>query len=464
MDILKQLLGRLHPLVVHLPIGFIIAGLLLQLVERKKKEFTKVISLIYLWGAYVAVLACITGYLQYLGEGHSFNSVEIHLWSGIATALCCFILWARLATVSFAAMLQKIPVLVISGLLFVLISFTGHQGGNITHGEDYLVEPLPNTLKAALGYTVFEEKEIILSETDWESAVFYTDVIAPILNNNCVSCHNPKKAKGELLLHSEEGILTSGENGPVLTAHHPGESDLFLRMELPKSNDRHMPPDGKRQPSKEAIKLVETWIAKGHPFTTTIGELKLPKSLFAPYFPKSEVMDYPPTEIAAAATDSIHYVKNFGLHVAPISEGTNYLKVSALNLPTFTNADAPYLNAIAPQIALLDLGGTQITDDICTALAKLPNLTRVQLDHTQLTGSQLEQFKSLQYLKSINLSYTNFKEEYLSVLTEFKALEKVVLFNPEHHKTGTEYLNNGKTAVEYGNYTLPVIASDSIVY
>jgi uncharacterized membrane protein len=50
MELLRQLLGRLHPVIVHLPIGFIILGLLLQWVDRKKKEFKKVISYIFLWG------------------------------------------------------------------------------------------------------------------------------------------------------------------------------------------------------------------------------------------------------------------------------------------------------------------------------------------------------------------------------------------------------------------------------
>jgi len=196
MDILKQLLGRLHPLVVHLPVGFIILGLLLQAYDRKQKQYISVIALIYLWAGFSAILACITGYLQYLGEGYSFDSVKLHLWSGIATALFSFLMWARLKKFSLVDFLSKVPILLLSVVFFGLISFTGHQGGNITHGADYLVEPLPNSIKSALGYEVFEEKEIILTDENWENANLYTEVIQPILNNNCVSCHNPKKTKG----------------------------------------------------------------------------------------------------------------------------------------------------------------------------------------------------------------------------------------------------------------------------
>ncbi|UWX55214.1 hypothetical protein NYZ99_00855 [Maribacter litopenaei] len=79
MDILKQLLGRLHPLIVHLPIGFIILGLLLQVYFRRRKAFKEVIGKVYLWAGYSAILACLTGYLQYPGEGYAYDSVKLHL-------------------------------------------------------------------------------------------------------------------------------------------------------------------------------------------------------------------------------------------------------------------------------------------------------------------------------------------------------------------------------------------------
>ncbi len=464
MDILKQLLGRLHPLIVHLPIGFIIVGLLLQVIDRKRKQYTSVIALIYLWAGFSAIVACVTGYLQYLGEGYSYDSVELHLWSGIATALFSFLIWGRLSGFSISTFLYKIPIPGLSVMFFILISFTGHQGGTITHGEDYLVEPLPNSIKSLLGYEVFEKKEIVLTDENWENASLYTDVVQPILNNNCLSCHNPKKSKGELHLNTQEGILLSGENGPAIVANHPEKSDLFIRMELPRHDDQHMPPDGKTQPTKEEIKLVGVWIENGLSFDKTIGELGLNKSLFQSFIPKAVKTDYPDLAVTAAPIDSIDLVKNAGLHVGPISESTNYLRVSALNKPNFTDADFQVLNSIAPQIAILDLGGTQVTDTIFKRIVNLKNLTILKLDHTNITGQQINVLVPLEYLESINLSNTNFSEENLNKLSNFKNLKKVYFFKPGLSKTGFEIINQGKTTVEYGNYELPVVARDSIEF
>ncbi len=219
MDLLKQLLGRLHPLLVHLPIGFIVLGLMLQYYDRKTEQYRKIIGLIYLWAGTTAVFTCITGYLQYLGEGYAFETVKWHLWVGIVTAVFSFLMYFKFQDSKKIKPLERIPILGFSIVVFILISFTGHLGGSITHGSDFLVEPLPNSVKSALGFETFEEKVIALDPENWENALIYEDVIKPILNNRCISCHNSKKIKGELQLHSEGNLLIGGENGEILVAN-----------------------------------------------------------------------------------------------------------------------------------------------------------------------------------------------------------------------------------------------------
>lgn len=464
MDVLKQLLGRLHPLLVHLPIGFIILGLLLQWYDRKKAEYVKVIPLIYFWAGISAVLACITGYFQYQGEGYTFDSVKLHLWSGIATALFSFLMYAKLKELKTVDFLSKIPLLGLSVIFFILISFTGHQGGNITHGEDYLIEPLPNSIKSALGFETYEEKKIVLNDENWQDAMLYEDVIKLIINNKCLSCHSSKKSKGDLLLNSEEGILKGGENGEIIVQENPGESQLFSRLVLPKDDEDHMPPKDKTQPSKEEIKLIETWVANGNPFDKSIGELDLPKELFLPFFPQKLDDDHPAIEIIAASQDSINKIEQTGIHVDLISKASNFLNVSCINKPTFSNSDFKTLIPIKEQIASLDLGGTRVTDSIFSKLAMLPNLTVLKLDNTSVTGQGISLLDSQEHLKSINLTSSKFEGQYLQVFSNFKKLKKVHLYNTNVDTNGVKTLNDGQILIDYGNYQLPTIASDSIVY
>lgn len=464
MDVLKQLLGRLHPLIVHLPIGFIIFGLLLQWYDRKRKEYGKVIPLVYLWGGISATLACITGYLQYLGEGYAFDTVKWHLWSGIATALFSFLMYVKLKDLKAFSFLTSIPIVTLSILFLVLISFTGHQGGNITHGEGYLAEPLPNSVKSVLGIQTFEEKEIVLNEENWKEALIYEDVVKPILNNKCVSCHNPKKTKGELLLHNEEGILKGGENGEVVVPENAPNSEVFVRMNLPIEDDDHMPPEGKTQPSKEEIKLVGAWIDAGHPFEGSIKDFGLEKDLFLSFFPKKYDNDYPNTEIAEASQDSIASIEKTGVHIDLISKASNFLSVSCINKPAFSDTDFESLLPIKSQVARLDLGGTKVTDSIFEKLSILPNLTILKLDNTSVTGKNIELLSSLEHLKSINLTGSQFAGDYLNALSDFPKLQKVYLYNTKVESKEIGTLRDGQIRIDYGEYDLPPIPTDSIIY
>src|SRR6056297_458521 len=464
MEILKQLLGRLHPLIVHLPIGFIILGLLLQWYDHKQKEFQKVIALIYRWAGISAVFACITGYLQYLGEGYAFDTIKWHLWAGIATALFSFLMYAKVADIKAMDTFKKIPVVGFSIAFFMLLSYTGHKGGNITHGDDYLVAPLPIHIKSALGFEIFEEKEIALNEDTWEQALIYEEVINPILNNKCVSCHNPKKSKGGLLLHNEKAILKGGENGKVIVTRNSDNSDLYHRMTLPIEDDAHMPPDGKTQPTNEEIKLVGAWIDAGHPFTGNIKDAGMQKELFLTFFPKKHEYDYPDIEITKAPKDSISALEKTGVHVDLISKSTNFLSVSAINKPSFQDSDFETLLTIKKNIARLDLGGTQITDSVVEKLVQFPNLTVLKLDYTAVTGNTIDTLESLKHLKSINLTGSQFEAIHAEKLSNFPKLQRVFLHRTKTNLKGVKSIKDGQIKIDYGDYKLPPIASDSIIY
>jgi uncharacterized membrane protein len=464
MDVIKQLVGRLHPLIVHLPIGFIVCAVMLQWFDRKKNEYLKLIPLIYFWAGIFAIMACITGYLQYLGEGYAFATVQWHLWSGIVTALFSFLMYARAKEFMGMGMLAKIPNTAVAIFLFILISITGHLGGSITHGEDYLVEPLPNQIKSVLGIEIYEEQSIALNDSTWQKAQFYEEVIKPILNNNCLSCHNAKKNKGGLQLNSKEGILSGGEHGEIIDLKNPKESEMYARLMLPKNDEDHMPPKEKRQPTKEEIRLIETWIAHGHPFEGSIGQLGLSKDLFKEFFPILIELDYPNVEIAMADADTINTIKRMGIHVDRISKASNFLSVSCINKPGFTDADFNLLLPIAQQIAIIDLGGTQVSDAIFEQLAKLPNLTILKLNNTVVTGKNIAQLSDLAHLKSINLSGSHFETPYLEILSDFKNLRRAYLYNTKVLGDSVNKLNPGRLNIDYGAYRLPTLATDSIVY
>ncbi|NAS14385.1 c-type cytochrome domain-containing protein [Poritiphilus flavus] len=460
-----QFFGRLHPVLVHLPIGFIVFGVLLLWTDRKKKRYEQVIALAFLWGAISALLASLTGYVHYRQEGYSFSSVQLHLWTGLITTVFCLLVYLRVIENSWVKLLRGASPVALSIVLFLLISVTGHFGGSITHGADFLIEPLPQSLQRTLGYETFEKKEIVLNEENWQQLIFYDSLIDPMIHNYCASCHNPRKAKANLILTEREGILKGGENGEVIVSGDLENSPLHARLILPKSHEDHMPPSGKSQPSKAEINLIRQWILSGNSFEKTLGEAGLKKSELITFFRKDSLAGYPKVNPPPLSPDSLELFKKSRIHISRLSANSELVRVSMVNNPAFQDMDFDPLLGIAQNIAVLDLGGTAVTDSIFGKLAQLPHLTVLKLDNTGVTGAQLEKLQELEYLKSLNLTATPFEINNLAALNSFKSLRTVYLYNsPFTEKSGVEFLSNSNISIEYGNYSLPGIPSDSISY
>jgi len=454
MDIIKQLLGRLHPLLVHLPIGFIIFGLLFMLLDRKKKQHKKIIGTAFLWAGIIGVITCISGYLLYTSEGFKWDTIKLHLWIGIATTLFAFVMYFKLNDKP-VNILKKIPTAIFSVVILILVSFTGHLGGNITHGDDYLTEPLPNGVKKALGIPTYEKQEIILDPEKWKETKVYEEVVQPIINNKCISCHGAKKAKGYLRLHNEEAILTGGENGAVFDATNPENSDFLVRLHLPKEDENHMPPKDKVQLTKGELALVEAWILEGADFKNDMAEAGLQKELLTPFFPKIETTNFPSEEVVPVDESELSRLKSKGFHAEKISKITNYLSIGCINKPNFSSSDFIELEKIKKQIAVLDFGGTKVNDSIFAQLATLPNLTILKLDNTTVTGNQIELLAQCKNLKSINLTNTQFSDAHFSALEKFPSLESVYLYNSKVDKEAVANFGNKKIKLEFGGYQIP---------
>jgi len=87
--------------------------------------------------------------------------------------------------------------------------------------------------------------------------------ILPLLYSRCFSCHSEKQLqpKADLRLDSAQGI----RDGGVLNVEQPDESELLMRVSLPHTDKRLMPPlKGGGQPlNDEERALLRRWIAAG---------------------------------------------------------------------------------------------------------------------------------------------------------------------------------------------------------
>lgn len=256
-----QLLGRLHPLAVHFPIGLLVVALFMEMltVNGKRPGLREGISWMVYLGALSAVLSTSLGLFLKTFDDYSGDLIEWHQNLGIATALfsavTAYILYKSSKLVAYRASL------VIS---VVLLTITGHLGANLTHGEDFLTGVLPGNKgdydEGKSLMLLAELKQVdSLSENQLDNLNLE---VRAIFAHNCYQCHSENKQKGELVLENKRGVFQGGENGPVIVAGKPEESEMYRRITLSSNDDKVMPKKGKVLKDNE-IALIKLWIEKG---------------------------------------------------------------------------------------------------------------------------------------------------------------------------------------------------------
>jgi uncharacterized membrane protein len=272
--------GRLHPLLVHLPIGMIMVLAMLEVVAwlPKFQRANASAGFILALAAPLAVVTALCGWLLSLGGGYDAQLLFWHQWLGITTAggsvvaLIFFRLRKRFA--------YHASLFTTAGVL----GAAGHLGGSLTHGSDYLTEYAPAFVKKILGT---EKKSAAVPGKNSNDGSAFATLIQPVLKKYCIACHGPQKSKADLRLDSYAAMLKGGEHGAALKPGDAAQSLFFKRIILPADQDEHMPPAGKPQPTTEEIALLKWWVESGASETKTVAELQPPaellKALNAPH-------------------------------------------------------------------------------------------------------------------------------------------------------------------------------------
>lgn len=116
--------------------------------------------------------------------------------------------------------------------------------------------------KIALSLGVLATLNSVNAEVD-KSVDFIRDV-KPVLEFNCVSCHQETKAKGKLRIDTFEQTMKGAGGDPVLVPGKPEESTFYTTTILDADHDDVMPPTKHHHVmSKHETEIIREWIAKG---------------------------------------------------------------------------------------------------------------------------------------------------------------------------------------------------------
>lgn len=448
-------LGRFHPLLVHFPIVLLLTAFVFEVMSRSHHfrglKFS-VLPLLVL-GTVGAILSALTGYFISQEGGYDQSTLQRHQWAGIITAIVAF----ASTMAKWRKSNQKGLIATLFIILTMLVVITGHLGAGLTHGKDFLTEYAPWNRQSEAPFTL----PVIANPDD---AVLYADMIRPILEYRCYSCHSEKRQKGDLRLDGEEYIRKGGESGQILDGR---AGELCRRLLLPAEHEDHMPPNEREQPSSAEIELIVAWVESGANFNAKVASMDnaaLIKGYWSILQAATEPSWLPDEEVEAGDAGSIVSLTSAGALVMPVAANSNFLTIDFLNVRNLLQVAIP-LQKLSDQVVELRAEGKTLPDSVTSAIAGLRNLRKLSLANSSFKVEQVD-FSAWPDLVYLNLTGTGVGEEALAPLAELKGLRKLYLFKTNVTAEDVAMLktNNPSLEVDVGGYNLPVLVTDTLVY
>lgn len=441
MDSFVWFLGRFHVLVLHLPLGILTLAVVFEVLARSERfiALRSMCGPLWVAGALSAFVTVVLGYMHASEEAfQGLAAVEAHRRAGVW--LCVVAGVGAVLRVGFPRLLERLwllPVVAVS----VLMVLTGHLGGNLTHGDKFLVQYAPGPLRALAGLPATAAPRP--RPADLASADIFLDVIQPALERRCASCHNDSKRSGGLSVVSHARLMEGGKTGAVIVPGNPEDSDLLRRVSLSPSSEDFMPKEGKPPLSQEEVAVLAWWIEAGAPQSGLAGALDLPPATAASV---STILGLAPPAgtIAVAAGGSgedalpevppveesvLARVVADGFIVRRVAQDSNLLDVDYASPVPLGPEPLEHLAELGPNVLRLNLRNAGLADASLKRLQGLENLRYLRLERNNISDEAVEMLASLASLTSLNLTGTRLTDRGLEKLVGLKNLKVLYVWD-----------------------------------
>lgn len=418
---LIELIGRFHPVFVHLPIGIFVLVILMDGLTRfdKFSYLSASIRLILGVGIVSALLSLVTGYTLSLDGSNNQDLVDNHQWTAIGTTA----LFTAYFFLRHRLMAKRLAHTCTLFFLLVMLAWTGHQGGSLTHGEGFLTDGILETKTTA---------ETQLNIKDINQAVVYKDLVQYTLNQKCVQCHGSEKQKGKLRLDDLNWIKTGGKNGNLINANNPADGELIKRILLDDIDEHHMPPKEKAQLTDAELVIFQWWINTGASFDKSVASLA-PDAKVIKALTSFKEENQNPVKTTMKTREPIKPIdkqiqerlEKMGWVVSPIALDDHHIRLTGYNIDTSMNDALALAAQISDHIIELKLSFSAIKDNDLNNLSKFKQLEKLWLDHTAVSDISLNSLIAMKNLEYLNIVGTNASAKGLRALIQLPALKMI---------------------------------------
>lgn len=418
LDLLSLEIGRFHPLVVHLPIGVLyVAGLLYFVGKWKRSDsYHSSIQLALGFAVISAILASFSGWMMAGENTYGEEGVRIHKWLGFATTGVSLVLY--FLSRGKGQQKRRFGFTLIATL--ILLTITGHYGGDLTHGQGFLFAPSKE-----------ERAKVAI-----DSSLVYTDLVAPILQDKCASCHNPNRTYAGFDATSIQTLHGTNGFNVAYAPEDSARSMLLERVLIPNSVGGHMPPKGTPQLTLAEVNILKWWVANGscgHCPSVALHGFADIRSSVAAYLTPPSVFSHPEEKQLADLKES-------GVVVSSYSATSPMLGLSLEGMNQVTDDMLDAMEAVAPNIEALNLAESVLSEDLLELVFEMPNLNTILVQKTTITADQLVGLRELKHLAVLNIYGTELGDECVHVLGELGALKRLYAWDSAMTDSGFETL------------------------
>ncbi len=408
-----QVVGRIHPLMLHFPIVLLSISIISYWIPANKTSQENGWELIRLFAALTAIVSAIMGMLLSIEQSNKGEMLNYHKWGGIGIALIAWFLYSFHSVIYRYRVAAKSISIVTAFVLLV----TGHLGANLSHGQNFLTEPLMASQK----------KTIILEE-----ARFFPDIIFPVFEQKCGGCHQTNNQKGGLSLNDSAAIVRGGKSGSDLVPGDLIKSLLIHRIHLPLTEKKHMPLAEKPQCSAEEVNLLEAWVKAGAPFKQKLIDRPETDSLrllaynyIKPLLNGEEEVVY---DFTAADPSIINKLNNNYRVIKQLGNNSPALSVSFFGRAMYSPEKLKELEPVKQQIIHLNLAKMPIADQQVGWISTLPNLRRLSLNYSDITDQSMKLIAGMKNLESVSVAGTQVSIQGVNALIKNKKLKEIFVW------------------------------------
>lgn len=410
-----QTVGRMHPFLLHLPIGLVLVYFALGMVKRSFEPgpYQDLMKVTLYTGALLAALTALMGLVLAAEGGYDDDALNAHRISGSMLSL----LSAGVIAVSTYWPSRMNVTRIMLAVNVVVLLVAGHLGGTLTHGENYIFAPLVSR----------ENPETVVTD----STTFFTAAIQPIFERKCVSCHNANKSKGGLVLTSLQDAAKGGEHGELWKVGNANGSMLVKRIMLPEHHKEHMPPSGKPQLSILEARLIYQWINEGADTLIALRTMEPADSLrrLAELAGNISLRQQRSYRFEFASADLVEALNDPFLTVNKLSLNEPALAATFFISKEYKRSKLENLLKVKEQLVELNLSAMPITDDDCALISRFTNLEKLTLNFTPITTDGLKQIVALPQLRSLALAGTPLDKDAMLLLKNTTKLAEVFIWN-----------------------------------